>query len=144
MTWKCYKPGGRVKMWPCGVKRLLRGVVVLAQVTEEDVSELLMPELLDGFGTLVVGEVTMTFADAVLELFWIWAIAKHLKVVVGLDDHCVCPRGKAKSLTCHAADVGHYHKLIVVKHDSITHSLGSIVRDNEISDFNAVRDNLCP
>ena len=69
------RPGSRLVR-----KRM--GVVVLAEVAQEDVLQPWMPEPLYGTGALVITEMSAALDDPHLEFVCIWATHKHVHVIV--------------------------------------------------------------
>ena len=90
------------------------GIVVLAEMTEEDIAQTRMPETLDGTRALVIRQMTAALDDTHLQFISIWSLHEHVNVIIGLDNYGMRLTGKFHSLIGHASYICHYHKLISI------------------------------
>ena len=121
-----------------------RGVVVLAEVAEEDVAEAFVAELPYRVCAFRIGQVSVAAAYAGLQLQGIGTVTQHLGVVVALDDHRIRLLRPIESLCRHATYIGHYNELEVIQQNGVTNGLGGIVRHHEMPDLNTSRHYLVP
>ena len=63
--------------------RQTRGVVVAAQMTQEEIPQTRVHEAPDGVAAIIVGEVAGALADAHLQIMRIGAAEEHVHVEVG-------------------------------------------------------------
>lgn len=127
LTGKSYQPcvSGCVA---AGIKRKVRCIVVLGEMTEEDIAQTFVPCGTYGFRAFFVAQVPFSATNAVLKDFRVRPVTQHPVVIIGFDDQCV-------RLGCHlqrfpgdTPGISHYHETESVKLDCISYCLRGIVR----------------
>ena len=119
-----------------------RGVVVAAEVTEEEVAEAGMHEAADGIAAGVVREVAGTLADAHLEVMRVGAAEEHVHVEIRLHHHCIGLGGPVHSLVRHVAQVGHQDEQMSFASDGIADGLGGVMRYLKVLDLDTIGDRV--
>ena len=87
-----------------------RGIVVLAQMTQEDIPEPWMDETADGIRTFVVAQMTVTLDYPPLKVIGIRTGHQHVHIVIGFDYHVISLSAIFISILGHPAQVGHEHE----------------------------------
>lgn len=118
-----------------GFKSLLRRVVVVRKVTEENIAQHRGIDFSNEIGSHAVVQVTVVSHDASFEIFGIATFAQHFEVIVGFDDD-VC--GEAHIVVdtfADATEVGSDCKADIAVTDEIADVVGSVVHDIKRRDF---------
>ena len=117
---------------------------MLGQVAQEHIPQARMDEIAQRFGALGIGQMPVSAADAVLQVLGVGAVAQHLQVVIGLDDHRIRLPGESHRLRYHAADIRHDHEPVPIQQQRIAIGKRSIVRHLEILHPDAPGHDLVP
>ena len=103
-------------------------------MTQKDVAETGMPEASECRRALVIAQMPVSLHDAHLQFICIGASHKHVHIIVGLDDHSIGRRGQFHRLVRHPAEVCHNDESVSLTVNGIADGLGSIMRNDKITD----------
>ncbi len=117
-----------------------RGIVVAAEVAEEEIPQAGVHELADGVAAGVVRQVPGTLADPHLQIMRVGAAQEHVHVVIGFHYHRIGLPGPLEGLVGHVAEVGHQDEQASFAADGVAHRLRGVVRDFEVLDFDSLGD----
>lgn len=118
-----------------GFKSLLRRVVVVRKVTEENVAQHRGIDFSNEIGGHAVVQVTVVSHDACFEIFWIATFAQHFEVIVGFDDDVSGEAHIVVDTFADATEVGSDSEADIAVADEIADVVGSVVHDIKRRDF---------
>ena len=113
------------------------GIVVAAEVAEEEVPQAGVHELADGVATGIVGEVPRPLADPHFQIMRVGAAQEHVHVEIGFHHHGIGLAGPLQGLFGHMAEIRHQDKQVTFAADGIAHRLRGVVWYFEVLDLDA-------
>ena len=114
------------------------GVVVAAEVAEEEVPQAGVHELADGVAAGVVRQVAGALADAHFQVMRVGTAEEHVHVEVGFHHHGVGLTGPLQGLVGHVPEVCHQDEQAPFAADGVADRLRGVVRDFEVLDLDAL------
>ena len=109
------------------------GIVILAQMAQENVTQGRMPETLDCGCALVIAQMSASLHYPHLQFICVSAAHEHVHVIIGFYDYRIRFAGELHGLIRDTSYVSHDKEIVAVYHYRIANCLGGIVRHREIA-----------